>query len=385
MPSSHSDSWRFGALGLATGFALASLLGGLGTTNRTLSSVGSLALIVVAGSSWAVHRSRRLSLHAEMRLREIVESAPDAMFIVDKKGLITLVNAQAEVLFGWPRQELLGQPIELLVPNSVRPKHAHMRDDYHGRPHRRPMNSGLELMGQRRDGSIVPVQIALSPMTTSGNAEVIAAVRDSTERYAAAEALRTAHAEATDLYEHAPCGYHTLDAELRYLRVNETELAWLGYTREEMIGRPVSDFQTARSQERLRAVFADCGLHTPIDHVEAEFVRKDGSILPVLLSGCAMLDEHGNFVCRRATLLDMTELREERDAREQRIKEALAEVQTLHGLLPICAWCKKIRGEDGSYLPMETYLHQRTGVAFSHGMCPDCLKGMVDDIDRQGG
>jgi len=379
------DSLRGGAIGLAIGWMLASTAVGAWSGDRTVAAAGALATVIVLGSAWAVRRGLRTGRRAEARLRELVESAPDALLIVDKKGFITLVNAQAETLFGWPRHELVGKTVDVLVPNAMQHKHAQLRHTYHGHPHRRPMNSGLELMGQRRDGSVVPVEIALSPMNAHGEGAVVAAVRDTTARQATAEALRKAHAEASDLYDHAPCGYHTLDADFRYLRVNETELAWLGYTREEMIGRLVTDFQTASSQERLQAMLAGAGSGGPMDPIEAEFVRKDGTVLPVLLSGSAQHDDQGKFICSRATLLDMTELRQERNEREQRIRDALAEVRTLHGLLPICAWCKKIRGEDGTYQPLETYLHRRTGVAFSHGMCPECLKDMVADMERQSG
>jgi PAS domain S-box-containing protein len=118
----------------------------------------------------------------EAKYRDLLEAAPDAMVIVNRQGLITLINSQTERLFGHSREELLGKPIELLVPAALRELHASHRDRYLDDPHRRPMGSGLELSGHRKDGSEFPVEISLSPVATEEGMLVTAAVRDITER-----------------------------------------------------------------------------------------------------------------------------------------------------------------------------------------------------------
>jgi PAS domain S-box-containing protein len=119
---------------------------------------------------------------SEERFRGLLESAPDAMVIVGAEGRIELVNRQTEQLFGYDRGELLGQPVEILIPEKFRPRHAAHRSGFIGDPKVRPMGAGLELFGVRRDGTEFPVEISLSPMETDQGRLVSAAIRDITER-----------------------------------------------------------------------------------------------------------------------------------------------------------------------------------------------------------
>jgi hypothetical protein len=112
----------------------------------------------------------------------LLEAAPDAMVCVDGDGRIALVNAQAERLFGYGREELVGQPVELLVPDGVRDQHPAHRAGYVADPRPRPMGAGLELAGRRQDGSTFPAEISLAAIDTAEGILVTAAVRDITER-----------------------------------------------------------------------------------------------------------------------------------------------------------------------------------------------------------
>lgn len=131
-------------------------------------------------------------------------------------------------------------------------------------------------------------------------------------------------AELSDLYNNAPCGYHSLDINGVIELVNDTELKWLGYTREEIVGKiKASDLITEKSKEIFAKAFPTFKKQGKMEGIEVDFIRKDGSILPVLLNATAIYDEHGNFVRSRSTIIDHTE----RKKSEETLMEAMLSLE----------------------------------------------------------
>jgi len=133
----------------------------------------------------------------ESRFRKLLEAAPDAILEVNPQGQITLLNEAAEKIFGYSRGELLGLNVENLVPAAMRGGHSQHRASYAGHPKTRPMGTGLELQGQRKDGSLFPVEISLSPNWIEGSLHVIASVRDITERKLVEDRIRVLREQYT--------------------------------------------------------------------------------------------------------------------------------------------------------------------------------------------
>lgn len=128
------------------------------------------------------HTEPRAYVQSYLRFRDLLEAAPDAIFELDDDGTIVLLNGAAEQMFGYPREELLGQLIEKLIPDSLKHRHREHRERYAKHPTTRPMGIGLELFARHKNGSEFPVEISLSPIRSPDGRRVMAIVRDITDR-----------------------------------------------------------------------------------------------------------------------------------------------------------------------------------------------------------
>ena len=188
----------------------------------------------------------------EAKFEGLLEAAPDAMIGVDRTGVIRFVNRQSESLFGYARDDLLGQPIETLVTESFMPAHPDHRAVYLANPETRAMGSGRELSGRRQDGTEFPVTISLSSIETEDGLMVIAAVRDITERQLADQVLRESEERFRRVFDEALIGNFLVNRHGAVIRVNATLAHLLGREPQELIGEPlVSRFEDEADQLRI--------------------------------------------------------------------------------------------------------------------------------------
>jgi PAS domain S-box-containing protein len=216
---------------------------------------------------------------------KLFEASPDAVLVTDQTGLILRANAQAENMFGYARQELVGHPIELVIPerfHSVHPKH---RSAYSAQPRVRAMGAGLELFGRRKDGTEIPVDIMLSPLEMAEGQLVLAVVRDVSQKKLAEQALLRSEQQFRSLFEFSPDAIVVADREGKIAEVNTQVEKFFGYTRSELLGQPIEIL----IPERFRATHpkhrANYAAHSRVRTMGAGLelygLRKDGHEFPV--------------------------------------------------------------------------------------------------------
>ncbi|MFN6538534.1 MAG: PAS domain S-box protein, partial [Nostoc sp. EkiNYC01] len=269
-------------------------------------------------------------------LREaIFNESADAIFLVDPETLLTLdCNRQAVELFE------AADKAELININGQTLQH---------RPFTTSETDAIVIEMQTKGvwsreieyvtlrGKIFWGNIAAKTITVAGRTmnlvrltDISDAYRQATQRKQAQEALAKYAHEVEDLYNNAPCGYHSLDSEGRFIKVNETELQWLGYTREEMIGKPLVDFFTEASCLSFWVNYNRFQERGWVKDLEYEMVCKDGTVLPVLMSATAVKDADGRYLYNRASLFDISD----RKQAQQELEESRKMLQTVLDTFP---------------------------------------------------
>ncbi len=229
-------------------------------------------------------RGDRLLWGSERKFRALLEAAPDAMVIVNDHGHIALVNEQAEALFGYRRQELIGKSISELIPKRYRARHRHHHKQYLHDAVTRPMGGEHELYGLRQDGSEFPVEISLSPIETDEGTMVSSAIRDITARKRALTELATAEELFRGAFDGSPMGMALTDHAGRIVRVNSALCELTGRAVEQLAGMRFDalthPIEGAFDRDAVGALLAGS---RPNYKVETRFLHATGAAIWVAL------------------------------------------------------------------------------------------------------
>ena len=270
---------------------------------------------------------------------DLLETLPDAVVAVDQTGTIVQLNSQTQELFGYDRDQLMGQKIEMLVPDRYRRQHQHHRKNFAEVPKTRRMGADLDLYGRRRNGSEFPVEISLSPVSTERGTFVLSAIRDISDRKRMAEELRRANEElhrktAEQLGEYRARLASIIDSSedaILSKDLNGIITSWnrgaehiYGYAPEEAIGKHISLLTPGDRTDEIPEILGKIGRGETVDHHESVRVTKDGRQLNVSISVSPLRDAADKIVGASVIARDITaQKRSEGQLRQAQKMEAI--------------------------------------------------------------
>ena len=252
------------------------------------------------------------------RFESLLEAVPDALVGMDQAGVIRFVNHQTESLFGYGRDDMVGQPIHMLVPEYLWGVYSEHREEYFADPRSRSMGLDLQLSGRQQNGTELPVNISLSHLDTGDVLLVITAVRAVTKHKQELENSKLLAA----IVEHSNDAIiaKTLDGIVTCW--NPAAERMYGYSSEEMLGKSIDQLSQDRTGE-MSSILARIKAGQPVEHFETVRVRKDGTVFPVLLTVSPIRDAGGAVVGASSITRDVTKEREAFEAARSMIESSL--------------------------------------------------------------
>lgn len=273
-------------------------------------------------------QAMQLLHESEERLRTIVNQVVVGIGQSDLTGRITFANDHFCKNMGYPREELLGKRWQDIThPDDLTQNMSSFEQILHDD---NPFSFEKRYLRKNCESVWVNISASVLHRADRQSSSVLAVIVDISKRKQAEDALRKSSGEIEDLYNHAPCGYHSLDKDGIIRQINDTELAWLGYTRDEVIGKiKVVDLFTPASLEIFRQSFPQFMKQGSIHDLEHDMIRKDGTVFTALVSATAIYDPDGHYVMSRSTVLDITE----RKRAEQELRIAAIAFQSQEAIM----------------------------------------------------
>jgi PAS domain S-box-containing protein len=276
-----------------------------------------LLALAVHQTQEARSRSRELQERKAM-LELLFEAAPDGLLVTDHNGRITQANQRIESVFGYTRDELIGEPIERLLPEKLRELHRVHRKAYYSSPTIRAMGKELDLHGRRKDGSEFPLEIHLSPIQMEGDIQVLEVMRDITERKQVQEALRRSEERFRGVFETSPLGLALIRPDYRLAKVNPSLCRMSGYSEEELTG--MNPFDVTHPDDRQKSLALADRLfkgEIPSYQLEKRYVKKNGEIIWTDMTATILRDQDGLPLLGLGMVADITERKRSEEALSQ--------------------------------------------------------------------
>ncbi len=298
---------------------------------------------------------------AEARWRSLVENAADLILVIEPDGKVVFMNRTPP---GLTVQEVIGKS----AYDYIEPEHWEMVKAAVAGVFRTGIPAQYEIWARGPHDTRAWYSTRVAPLKKDGiiaAASVIA--RDITDKKRAQEALRESEKQYRDLVDNAPVGIYRSNLKGDLLFANEALLRMTGYASKELMKEGVlKTYKQGSYRDALIKTLREAG---KVSNFEFDLLRKDGVTIRVMLN--AVLE--GETLT--GMILDITERKKAEEERERLIlelKEALAKIKTLSGMLPICSWCKKIRDDTGDWRQIESYIRDHSEAEFTHGICPEC-------------